>query len=183
MSSFTFKTCIPHEDQTAVVDLLFSLKSELYLPNRQVAAEITARCFKHGGVIGGYADNLLCGMMGYLYGEPHLKFSNKEVAFLYVAGIRQQYRRTGMFRRGLIFGLNEMQKHGAQVIRLQAEASNPFTNSLYGRFATPLREETNLRGIPVITYGGSIETALNYLERRQRPLPQAYNPTPHSIPA
>lgn len=183
MPQFTFKVCKPQEDRPAIVDLLVSLKSELYLPDRQVAAEITNRCFTHGGVIGGYDVTRLGGMMGYFYGEPDQDFANKKIAFLYVAGICEAYRRTGMFRQGLVFGLNEMQKQGAQSIRLQAETSNLYTNSLYGRFATALREDKNLRGIPVITYGGSIEDALHYLERRKRPLPQVFNPTPHAISA
>jgi hypothetical protein len=53
-------------------------------------------------------------------------------------------------------------------LKLQAEAANPYTNRLYGRFARPVAREKSPRGVPVITYGGSIEDAIACLTRRKR---------------
>ena len=57
---------------------------------------------------------------------------------------------------------------GKREIRLQAEAANPYTNKLYGRFASFMYASKTLRGVPVNTYGGPIDTALNHLDLRRR---------------
>jgi hypothetical protein len=168
MNNFTYKSCGQAEDGQAIIDLLFAVKDELYLPDRGVIQAITAKCFANGGVFGAYHGEQLCGMMGYFYGEPDQGFANKEVAFLYVAGILEPYRLTRMFWHGLLFALRHFQQAGVQEIRLQAEAANPYTNRLYGRFAQPLARGKSLRGKDVITYSGRIENALAYLSRGQR---------------
>lgn len=173
MNTYWFKECDPQQDGRAVTDLLFSVKDELRLPDRTAADRITTLCFENGGVIGAYAAQELVGICGYFYGDPARDFENKEIAFLYVGAIVDAHRRTGIFARGLLFGLKVMAGDGAQAIRLQAEAGNPVTNRLYARFAERLGEGRSLRGLPVITYGSAIDSAIAYLERGQRPTPHA----------
>jgi hypothetical protein len=127
-------------------------------------------CFAHGGVIAAYDGSLLVAMLGYFYGEPQCDYVNNDTAFMYVAGIREPYRLTRVFYKGLIFSLQHFQQAGAKAIKLQAEAANPYTNRLYGRFALPIAHSKSLRGKEVVTYGGSIEDALGYLLRGKRPL-------------
>jgi len=169
MSLYTFKVCNQIEDQEEIVDFLFDIREELYLPDRPVCQGIVDLCFAHGGVIAGYDGSRLVAMLGYFYGEPQCDYINKETAFMYVAGIREPYRLTRVFYKGLIFSLQQFQKAGARAIKLQAEAANPYTNKLYGHFARPIARSKSLRGKDVITYSGSIEDALAYLRRGKRP--------------
>jgi hypothetical protein len=177
MTHYTFKSCAQAEDQEEIIDLSYTLKDELYLPDRAVCQQITELCFQKGGVVGVNDGSQLIAMMGYFYGEPDCDYVNKDTTFLYVAGIRQAYRLTPIFHRGLIYSLQQFQNAGAVAIRLQAEAANPYTNRLYGRFARPLTRSRSLRGKEVVTYGGSIADALAYLRRRQRSSIQT--PVPH----
>ena len=171
MNHYTFEFCTKDKDERSITDFLYSLKDELYLPDRQTAQAITNLVFEKGGVIAGYHESHLCAMLGYFRGEPDHGYVNKDIAFLYVAGIAKPYRLTRLFRHGLVFTVHGLQEARVREIRLQAEAVNAYTNRLYARFARPLSEDKNLRGIPVITYGSSIEEALAYLERRKRPQP------------
>ena len=168
MSPYTFKVCNQMEDQEEIVDFLFDIREELYLPDRKVCREIVQLCFAHGGVIAAYDGSLLVAMLGYFYGEPQCDYVNNDTAFMYVAGIREPYRLTRVFYKGLIFSLQQFQKAGARAIKLQAEAANPYTNKLYGRFARPIAKSKSLRGKEVITYSGSIEEALGYMQRGKR---------------
>jgi len=175
MSPYTFKVCNQVEDQEEIVDFLFDIREELYLPDRQVCQEIVDLCFAHGGVIAGYDGSHLVAMLGYFYGESQCDYVNRETVFMYVAGIQEPYRLTRVFYKGLVFSLQQFQKAGAKAIKLQAEAANPYTNKLYDRFAQSIGRGKTLRGKDVITYSGSIEDALCYLQhgKRQRVLPQS----------
>jgi hypothetical protein len=168
MNNFTSRLCDPEKDQDAVTDMLYAIKDDLCLANREAARKIATLCFEKGGVIGVYDGALLCSMGGFFYGEPEQDFSNKEVGFIYVAGILPDYRLSRVFFRGLVFTLQAFAAIGFQEFRLQARASDPYTNGLYGRFAARLGEGKSLRGDPVITYGGPVDDALAFLQRGMR---------------
>ncbi len=175
MNTFSAKLCDQKQDTRAVTEMLYALKDDLCLLNREAAQKIVELCFKKGGVIGVYDGSLLCGMAGFFYGEPEQNFRNTDVAFLYVAGILPQYRLSRVFLRGLVFALQSFEMMGFQEFRLQARAIDPYTNKLYGRFANKLAESKSLRGDAVVTYGGMIDEALGYLQwsKRRRVLPQS----------
>jgi hypothetical protein len=179
MPNFTFKKCVQAQDQEAIVDLVFSIKDELRLPDRETAEKVVNLCFENGGIIGGYYGSQLVGMMGYFLGEPAKDYQNKKTAFMYVACIADEFRLSRLFRKGLLFTFREFRKMGLREIRLQAEATNPYTNRLYGRFARPLGESKSLRGLPVITYGGTLDEALRYLEPKKRSAAQTTTTVPH----
>ena len=168
MNRYTFRVCDPTHGRDAVVDLLFALREELMLPDRPTAAKVADRCFENGGVLGAYDQGRLVGMCGFFYGEPDREFRNKEVAFMYVAGILPAYRLSRVFRQGLIHTLQEFKRSGRCEIRLQARTTDPYTNRLYSRFATRLGEGKSLLGRSVTTYGGSIDDALTYLRHGLR---------------
>ena len=168
MKQITCRDCTREIDLPAVVDMLFAIKEDLCIPDRASAHRIVDLCFSQGGVIGVYDDQLLCGMTGYFCGEPELEFANKEIAFLYVAGILPSHRLSRVFHTGLVFALKAFQENGCAEIRLQARASDPYTNGLYARFARRLGESRSIRGDKVITYGGTVKEALNHLMRRSR---------------
>lgn len=180
MPNFTFKKCVQSEDQEAIVDLVFSIKDELRLPDRETAEKVVNICFEHGGIIGGYYGSRLVGMMGYFRGEPVKDYENKETAFMYVACIADEFRLSRLFRKGLLYTFREFRKMGFREIRLQAEATNPYTNRLYGRFAQALEESKSLRGLPVITYGGTLDEALRYLEPKRRTVSPRQTPAIHA---
>ena len=144
MSSYTFKQCT-RADETKIVDFLVTIKDELLLPDREAISNMMAFIFAHGGVIAAYDNDKLCGMLGFFYGEPAHEFSNRHVAFLYVAGIAPQYRLSRVFHKGLLFALRKLQAMGLREIRMQAEAVNPYTNKLYARFADFLYRDKTLR--------------------------------------
>lgn len=182
MSNFTYRLC-RQDEKEAVTDLFFATQEALCLPDRAAAAKITESLFARGHILGGYHNNKLVGALGYFLGEPKHDFANNNVLYLYVGAILPEYQLTRLFYHGLLFILNFYQGTAVTQIRLQAEKANLYTNKLYGRFAHPIAEEKSPRGVPVITYGGSIEGAIAYLSRgkrrRQRQIPatprQFYN--------
>ncbi|MCA9944641.1 MAG: hypothetical protein KC449_14225 [Anaerolineales bacterium] len=175
MSNFTYRLCQPDENE-AVTDLFWANAAALCLPDRDAAAKVAEHIFSNGQVLGGYHQDRLVGALGYFLGEPKHNFSNKEVLFMYVGAILPEYQLTRLFYHGLLFILQMYQGTAVTQIRLQAEAANPYTNKLYGRFTQPIAKEKSPRGVPVITYGGSIEEAIAYLSRGKKPRPKP--PTP-----
>ena len=182
-NNYVFNFCVPETDREVVIDFFVAVKDDLHLPDRKTVANLTDLVFAHGGVFGVYHENKMVGALGYFFGDPAHNFMNKEILFLYVAAILPDYRGTHMFSTGLSYFLRCMQTQPAPVtqIRLQAEATNPFTNKLYGRFATPLGPGKSLRGNDVITYGATLEEALAALAGRKRPLSSPYNAPPHAF--
>lgn len=178
MKNFTYRQC--HLDEMeAVIDLFFTTRDALCLPDRTAAEKITKMLFAQGYVSGGYFEDKLLGALGYFLGEPKQNFRNKSVLYLYVGAILPGYRLTRLFHHGLLYTLQRYQGTAVTHLRLQAEANNPYTNKLYGRFSQPIAKEKSPRGVPVITYESPIEDAIAYLsrgKRRQpkRPSPQEY---------
>jgi hypothetical protein len=172
MSNYTYRLCRPDEKE-AVTDVFFATQEALCLPDRATAAKITERLFARGHLLGGYHNSRLVGVLGYFLGDPQDDFASSDVLYLYVGAILPEYQLTRLFYHGLLFILNFYQGTAVTQLRLQAEKANPYTNKLYGRFAQPLAEGKSPRGVPVITYGGSIEEAIAYLSRgkRRRPAP------------
>ncbi|WP_420645153.1 hypothetical protein [Candidatus Leptofilum sp.] len=180
MKNFTYRTCHFNEME-AVTDLFFASREELCLPDRTAAEKITNLIFTKGQVTGGFFENKLLGALGYFLGEPKRDFKNREVLYLYVGAILPGYRLTRLFHHGLLFTLQRYQGTDVTHLRLQAEKANPYTNKLYGRFAQPIAEEKSPRGVPVITYGGSIEDAIAYLSRGKRPKPKPQTPQQYYV--
>jgi hypothetical protein len=175
MSNFTYRLC--HQDEKeAVTDVFFATQEALCLPNRAAAAKITKTLFADGHLLGGYHNNKLVAVLGYFLGEPKHDFANNDVLYLYVGAILPEYQLTRLFYHGLLFILHLYQGTAVTQLRLQAEKANPYTNKLYGRFAQPIAEGKSPRGVPVITYGGSIEEAIAYLSRGKRPKPAPATP-------
>lgn len=169
MDRYTIQLCDQKTDRNAVVDLLFALKEELLLDDRSTAEDVADRCFENGGVFGAYDEGKrLIGMCGFFYGEPDHDFRNKDVVFMYVAGILPEYRLSRVFHHGLIEMLQAFKEDGHHEIRLQAQATNPYTNGLYSRFAAKVGEGRSHLGRSVNTYGGTIDNALWYLRHGRR---------------
>jgi hypothetical protein len=167
MSNFTYRICKPDEQET-VTDVFYANRETLCLPDWETAEKVTTLLFAKGQVLGGYHAEKLIGALGYFLGEPQHDFSNNEVLFLYVGAILPTYQLTRLFHQGLLFTLQMYQGTAVTHLKLQADAANPYTNKLYGRFAQPIAKGKSPRGVPVITYGGSIEDAVAYLTRRKR---------------
>jgi predicted GNAT superfamily acetyltransferase len=64
MPTFTFKKCVQSQDQEALVDLVYSIKDELRLPDRATAEKVVNICFENGGIIAGCYGSQMVGMMG-----------------------------------------------------------------------------------------------------------------------
>jgi len=175
MSNFTYRLCRLDENE-AVTDVFFANAEALCLPDRSAAAKITDLIFARGQVIGGYHNNKLVGVLGYFLGEPKHDFTNIDVLYLYVGAILPEYQLTRLFYHGLLFILQMYQGTAVTQLKLQADATNPYTNKLYGRFAQPIARGKSPRGVPVITYGSSIEDAMAYLSRGKRTRPAPTTP-------
>ncbi|MCA9996529.1 MAG: hypothetical protein KDE56_12310 [Anaerolineales bacterium] len=176
-TAFSFRFCFPQIDRQTAVSFLYQNKEELHLADETAVSQVVDLVFDKGGVFGGFdRQQQMQGMLGFFFGEPQQEYRNKEVLFMYVAAIAPSYRLTRMFHTALTTALHEFQKMGLEEIRLQAEDIDRYTNKLYGRFAQPISEDVTIRGIKVITYGGSIENALAYLQRGRQP---QFHHTPH----
>ena len=175
MSQYRYKFCTQAEDQEEIIDVLFSIREALCLPDRETCQTVVEHCFAHGGVFGVYDGAFMVGAMGFFYGEPQCDYFNKETVFMYVAGIRPEYQLSRVFLTGLREVLQSFWAEGRQRIKLQADARNPYTNRLYGRFAQVVARGRSLRGIETMTYGSSIQEALNRLpgSKRRRMLLQS----------
>ncbi len=175
MSNFTYRICQPDEKE-AVTDVFYANQEALCLPDRAAAAKISDLLFTQGYVLGGYHGEKMVAALGYFLGEPKHEFANNDVLYLYVGAILPEYQLSRLFYHGLLFILQMYRETAVTRIRLQAEAANPYTNKLYGRFAQPIAREKSPRGVPVITYGGSIEDAIAYLSRGRRVRPAPATP-------
>lgn len=179
MNQYFYKTCDPIADRLAVIDVYHEIRDELCLPDQTAVTKMVDLIFERGGVTGGYAgtEQKLVGALGYFLGDPGEQFADPTVLFLYVGAILPDYRGSRLFRGGLCYTLRRMSQVSVTRIRLQAETTNPFTNKLYSRFATPIGQGKSLRGRDVITYEATVGDALNSLSRSRR----AYAPTPHHV--
>jgi len=143
----------------AIIDLLYELREELAFKDRRVAEEIAGILFERGGVIGSFVDDRLVGLCGYFLGDPGDDFIEKDVAFIYVAGIAEPYRCTRLFLNAYRFIFAHLRKFNVREIRLQAGVDNAYTNRLYARLFTEVGRTANRRGLPVIQYRHSFEEA------------------------
>lgn len=178
-SPITFQVC-RQDDAQGVSDFLYSIRDELYFAERHVAAEMTELLFTHGCVFTGVVNNEVVAVIGALLGEPAQAYANKEVGFIYVAGLAKPYRGTAAFRTGFRFVLEHFQTLGLQEVRFHALETDVRLNAIYSSFARPIGKELNRRGFSCILYGRSIEDALVTLNERQRRR-HIYNPTPHAF--
>ncbi len=168
-SALKYRFCYPQIDRHHVVDFLGTQKAELYLQDESAVHQVADLVFENGGVFAGFDPaKRLQSMLGFFFGDPADEFSDKQLAFLYVAAISPNFRLTRAFHVGLKQVLGQFQEMGLESIRMQAKTTDKYANKLYGRFARPIGEGFSLRGQPVITYGGSIEEALAYFEPKKR---------------
>ena len=169
------------QDREGIIDFLYSLKDELYFTKRAAAEEITSLLFAHGGAMVGTVDDQIVVVGGYFLGEPSRNFANKEVGFVYVAGIARPYRGTAAFRTGLRFMIETFQSWGLTEIRMHALESDLRLNSLYGSFARVMRKEKNRRGLPCVLYGNTLDSVARILSTRENRR-HIYNVTPRHQP-
>lgn len=177
-SPIAFQVCHP-DDAQGVSDFLYSIRDELYFAERHVAAEITDLLFTRGCVFTGVVNNEIAAVIGALFGEPAQAYANKEVGFIYVAGLAKPYRGTAAFRTGFRFVLERFQMMGLQEVRFHALETDARLNAMYSSFARPIGKERNRRGLSCVLYGRSIEDALATLNAREKRR-HIYNPTPHA---
>lgn len=175
-----FQQC-SQADRQEITDFLYSLRQELYFSERKVAAGITELLFLRGCVFGGTVNEAVVAMIGVLYGEPARDYVNKEVGFVYVAGLAQRYRGTAAFRTGLRFVLEQFQQAGMTEIRFHALEKDRRLNALYSSFTQPIGREMNPRGLPCVLYGSSVTDALAILDQREKRRHMVH-PTPHGRP-
>ena len=168
MPNVTFRICTPTEKMTAT-NFLWSLKEEFLFTEQSAVEEITELLFEKGGVIGGYQAAEMVGLFGYLLGEPSRDFTNKDVGFIYVAGLAKPVRGTGVFRHGARSLLITLKALGVRELRCHAAEDNPFTNRLYARFGQPIAKEKNRRGINCILYANTIEAIIADFSRAKKP--------------
>ena len=173
-SALTFRFCYKQIDQESLIHFLDKHRKELYLPDRAAVCAVIDRVFAEGGCFAGYdPQGNIEAMMGFFFGAPDQGFAERHILFMYVAAISPRYRLTRAFHTGLRQSLTAFKAMGIHSIQLQAQASDRYTNKLYGRFARPISTGHSLRGQPVVTYGGPIEDALAYLTRGRAALAHA----------
>ena len=171
-----FRTC-DINDHADVIDFLYSIRDELYFSEYAVAAEIADLLYERGGVIGGYHNGQLVGLVGYFYGQEADSYTDKQTALIYVAGLAKPYRSSGIFAVGLRFLTEALYTIGVQHLRLHVVETDKRLNAIYSTFATPLRTERNRRGLCCVLYGNTVEAVLAHLQQR-RVRSAAYRPGP-----
>ena len=159
MSNVTFKNC-SIEDAPAIGDFLWSMREDFRFSERRVVSEITDLLFEKGGVIGGYNDQGMVGMFGYFFGEPGRDYANKEVGFVYIAGLAKSVRRTGVFPGAVLFLAQALNTFGVRELRCHAAKNDIYTNRLYAKLGKPIGTEKNRRGDTCILYANAIDAVL-----------------------
>ncbi|MCB0036080.1 MAG: hypothetical protein KDE51_18750 [Anaerolineales bacterium] len=167
MSTYTYKLADPTDDYQDALGLLYAIKEDLHLANKEACAKIIDVCFEKGGIVLGYDEQTVVSLGGFFWGDPTEAYRDSSVGFVYVAAILPEYRLSRVFFVGLRFLLQTLKQLGAGQVRMQARKGDPYTNRLYSRFARPLGEGKSLRGDAVLTYGNEIEAALTYFEGRR----------------
>lgn len=168
MPEYVFKPCVQAEDQEEIVDFLFSLNNIFHFTDRSYTQGVVEYCFEHGGVMGTYVEGKMCAMIGYFIGEEAHNFENKDVAFIYITAISEQYQLTRLFYKGAIWSMKKLREMGMKQIRLQARIGDPYTNKLYARMYNQLDEGKNRRGHSVNNYGDTLDSAVFRLENMGR---------------
>lgn len=175
MEAAMFQICT-EKDQPKIIRFLESVKADFDNFDRQAVTEMTQLLYQHGGIIGGYKQQEMIGMLGYFLGEPSRNYRNKEVGFVYITALAQKVRRTGVARQGLWFTMQTMQGIGIERVRFHARKTDPYTNGLYSHFARCIGEEQNRRGYTCNLYEASVSEVLADQAARQRI--RAKQPTP-----
>lgn len=170
-----FRTCIPAE-QPILVEFIWSMREEFHLTDHSTVREIIALLFTKGGVVAGFAGEKVVGLFGYFHGDPSQDYTDQAVGFVYIAGIAKAYRRTKAFRNGLYVLVKTLHSMGITEMRCHAAVEDPYTNRLYSRLGTLVRQENNRRGLLCNVYATSIENLLaitgrGSCQRRQQPMP------------
>ena len=168
------------DDAEGISDFLYSIRDELYFSKRQVATDMTKLLFQRGCVVIGIANQKIVAVIGVLFGEPAKSYANREVGFIYVAGLEKSHRGTSAFQTGLRFVLERLQMIGLEEIRFHALETDVRLNAIYSSFTKPIGKENNQRGFSCVLYGRTIKEALATLNERQR-CRHIYNPTPHAF--
>lgn len=182
MSQITFQICTA-DDALTIVEFLWSIRADLRLSERSDIWEITELLFEKGGVIVGYKNDQVIGVLGYFLGEPSRNYANKEVGFIYFTAIAKVHRMTRFFSQGLRFTMELFQEMGLQTVRFHAGEDDRYTNRLYSHFAKPVGKELNRRGHHCILYENTIDNVLTYVLRHPAQKQTAkYSPTPGAVP-
>ena len=162
-----FRVCRPSEQQS-LSDFLWSMRTDFHFTERSITTEVAQLLFAKGGVVSGYVNDTMVGTFDYFLGEPSHDFANKEVGFIYIAGIANAYRRAGVFRNGLHFLATTLQHYGVTEMRCHARKDDAYTNGLYARLGPAIGTEKNRRGDTCILYANSVANVLALTSRRRK---------------
>lgn len=165
---YFYRNCSRHTDLAAINDLFYAVREELHLPDRAAVEKMTALIFDHGGLTGAFDGPDLVAAAGYFFGDPAEDFADRSILFCYVAAILPAHRGDRIFREGLLYTMHAMQGTGVDTLRMQAEATNPFTNGIYRRFAEPVGHGLSLRGHEVINYEAPIAEVVQRMAQPRR---------------
>ena len=164
----TIRSLSETHDQSTISEFLFAMKEEFLLPDQAAVDDVIQVLFERGGIVGLYKDERLVGFIGYLLGDPAENYMDKKVGFLYIMGIARQYRLTRVGYDLFRHTMREFERLGLREIRLQAEATNLYTNRLYSRFAKPVGYALTRRGAKVMSYQCALRDVLSYWEKPAR---------------
>lgn len=171
-SNWTYRLCFKQLDNNQIVELLWNQREELFLDEKSAAAKIVDLLFEHGGAIGAFdPTGKLQGLIGFFFGDPTENYANKETLFIYVAAISKKYRHSLIFFKGLMAIAKQSKQLGIDNFKMQASLTDRHINRLYSKFAQPLGEDKNIRGYPVMSYGGSMDAVLAKFESRIQSVP------------
>jgi len=139
-------------DHEAMVDFVYELRDDLQINDRAVAEQIVQLVANHGGAFIGTLNGRVISCMGYFFGDPANDFAQKDLCFIYVAGITEEYRCSRVFLDAYRFAMSELSQFEFREVRCQAGMDNPYTNRIYSRLFKLHGTTVNRRGIPVNQY-------------------------------
>ena len=156
------------EEAEAIGDFFWSLRDEFHFSERETVDEITGLLFEHGGVISGYGvDGNIVGAVGYFFGEPSKDYANKDVGFIYLAGLDRSVRHSDAFGQGWRYLVEAMDGYGVHELRWHVREDDAANIALYDQLGQHICPEVNRRGYSCNLYGTTVAEAQAEIERRR----------------
>jgi hypothetical protein len=159
MKKVSYKVCTKL-DKKDIANFLWTMKDEFRFTEQRIIDEIIDLLFEKGGIFAGYQAETVVGMFGYFLGEPSRDYQNKDVGFIYIAGLAKRVRKTMAFRSGVQFTIETLRALNVREIRCHAALDDAYANGLYSRLGRPIGTDINRRGDTCILYASTIDDIL-----------------------
>lgn len=114
-------------------------------------------CIEEGGIHLGEINGEVISLSGYTFGEPSKQFSNRNLGYVYLILIDQEFQKKlskniNAFKDAYNQLLFTFLEYNHKEARFKAYKNNIYNNKLYAKIADPIAIEKNTGGIESVLY-------------------------------